>query len=188
MCVVRDGGARRALQRADRGLRHPGGRHGRSGQGLRQRPEVGGQRSDTIKILHVDPATGTATLAVDPARHLRHAVGPAGRARGLATDNKINAAFNNGPDPLIQTIENTFGIPIAHFVIIDFTGVINLVKSVGGINLDFPYPVRDNDDGNNNAGLNITHCRLSDPERQHGPGPGPLALLPVRGPTRVLGV
>ncbi len=77
---------------------------------------------------------------------------------GLATDNKINTAFNSGPDPLIQTIENTFGIPINHFVITDFSGVINLVQSVGGITLDFPYPVRDNDDGNNNSGLDIPHA------------------------------
>jgi LCP family protein required for cell wall assembly len=74
---------------------------------------------------------------------------------GLATDSKINAAFNYGPDPLIETIENTFGIPISHFVIIDFTGVVNLVNSVGGIRLNFTYPVRDDDDGNNNAGLYI---------------------------------
>ena len=110
------------------------------------------------------------------------------QARGLATDNKINTAFNDGPDPLIQTIENTFGIPIAHFVIIDFTGVINLVNSVGGINLNFPYPVRDNDDGNNNSGLDITHCRLPDAERDHGAGACPIALLPVRGTARLLGV
>jgi len=34
---------------------------------------------------------------------------PAGS--GLATDNKINAAFNYGPDPLIHTIEDTFVSP-----------------------------------------------------------------------------
>ena len=62
------------------------------------------------------------------------------------------------PIPLIQTIENTFGIPINHFVIIDFNGVIDLVKAVGGINLNFPYPVRDNDNGNNNSGLDITRA------------------------------
>ena len=71
---------------------------------------------------------------------------------GLSTDNKINTAFNSGPDALIETIENTFGIPINHFVITSFNGVIDLVKAVGGINLDFPYPVRDNDQGNNNSG------------------------------------
>ena len=118
--------------------------------------EVAGQRSDTIKILHIDPATGTARLLSIP-RDTYVAMSGVPASSGLATDNKINTAFNDGPGALIQTIENTFGISIAHFVIVDFNGVIDLVNSVGGINLDFPYPVRDNDDGNNNSGLDITH-------------------------------
>ena len=149
--------------------------------------QVGGQRSDTIKILHVDPAAGTARLLSIP-RDTYVALSGMPSGTGLSTDNKINTAFNSGPDPLIQTIENTFGIPINHFVITSFTGVIDLVKAVGGINLDFPYPVRDNDQGNNNSGLDITHAGCQTLERQHGPGPGPLALLRVRGPARVLGV
>jgi polyisoprenyl-teichoic acid--peptidoglycan teichoic acid transferase len=119
--------------------------------------EVGGQRSDTIKILHIDPATGTARLLSIP-RDTYVALSGMPSGTGLDTDNKINTAFNSGPIPLIQTIENTFGIPINHFVVTSFDGVIDLVQSVGGINLDFPYPVRDNDDGNNNSGLEITHA------------------------------
>ena len=119
--------------------------------------EVGGQRSDTIKILHVDPGGRHGPAPVDP-RDTYVALSGMPSGTGLATDNKINTAFNSGPDPLIQTIENTFGIPINHFVIIDFNGVIDLVQAVGGIKLNFPYPVRDNDDGNNNSGLDITHA------------------------------
>jgi LCP family protein required for cell wall assembly len=117
---------------------------------------VGGQRSDTIKILHVDPTTGTARLLSIP-RDTYVALSGLPPDSGLSTDNKINAAFNYGPDPLIDTIESTFGIEISHFVIIDFTGVVNLVNSVGGVTLNFPYPVRDDDNGNNNAGLYIPH-------------------------------
>ncbi len=118
--------------------------------------EVGGQRSDTIKVLHVNPSAGTAELLSIP-RDTYVALSGMPSGTGLATDNKINTAFNSGPDPLIQTIQNSFGIPISHFVVIDFSGVINLVQAVGGITLNFPYPVRDNDDGNNNSGLDIAH-------------------------------
>jgi LCP family protein required for cell wall assembly len=118
---------------------------------------VGGQRSDTIKVLHVDPAAGTARLLSIP-RDTYVALSGLPANSPLATDSKINAAFNYGPDPLIHTIENTFGIPISHFLIIDFTGVINLVNSVNGINLNFTYPVRDDDNGNNNAGLYVPHA------------------------------
>ena len=119
--------------------------------------QVGGQRSDTIKILHVDPTSGSAQLLSIP-RDTYVALSGMPSGTGLATDNKINTAFNSGPVPLIKTIENTFGIPINHFVITSFSGVIDLVKAVGGINLDFPYPARDNDNGNNNSGLVITHA------------------------------
>ncbi|HVA02123.1 MAG TPA: LCP family protein [Acidimicrobiales bacterium] len=118
---------------------------------------VGGQRSDTIKILHVDPATSSARLMSIP-RDTYVELSGMPPDTGLASHNKINTAFNSGPGALIQTIENTFGIPINHFVITSFSGVIDLVKAVGGINLNFPYPVRDNDQGNNNSGLDITHA------------------------------
>ncbi len=116
--------------------------------------QVGGQRSDTLKILHVDPATGTARLLSIPRDTFVQLSGMSS-GTGLSTDNKINTAFNNGPNALVKTIENTFGIPIEHFVILNFTDEINLVNAVGGINLDFPYPVRDDDNGNNNSGLKI---------------------------------
>jgi LCP family protein required for cell wall assembly len=133
------------------------GNSGGASQAFGSASLVGGQRSDTIKVLHVDPSAGTARLLSIPRDTYVSLSGmPAGS--GLSSHNKINAAFNYGPDPLIDTIENTFGIPISHFVIIDFTGVINLVNSVNGINLDFRYPVRDDDNGNNNSGLYIAHA------------------------------
>lgn len=115
---------------------------------------VGGQRSDTIKVLHVDPASGTARLLSIP-RDTYVRLSGLPKDSTLGTDNKINAAFNYGPDALIATVQNTFGIEISHFVIIDFTGVVDLVNSLGGVSLNFPYPVRDNDNGNNNSGLSI---------------------------------
>lgn len=117
--------------------------------------QVGGQRSDTIKILHVDPVTGSASLLSIP-RDTYVDITGLSASSGLASDNKINTAFNDGTGPLIQTVENSFGISISHYVVIDFTGLINAVDAVGGIHLDFKYPVRDNDNGVNNAGLKIT--------------------------------
>ena len=116
---------------------------------------VSGQRSDTIKILHVDPASGSARLLSIP-RDTFVDLSNMPANSGLAHANKINTAFNYGPGPLIATIQNTLGIPITHFVVIDFQGLTDAVNAVGGIYLNFPYPVRDNDNGTNNAGLQIT--------------------------------
>jgi LCP family protein required for cell wall assembly len=104
----------------------------------------------------VDPAAGVAKVLSIPRDTFVTLSGMPGSS-GLSTKNKINTAFDDGIEPLVQTIQNTLGISINHFVTIDFSGVINLVNAVGTISLDFPYPARDNDDGNNNSGLQITH-------------------------------
>jgi LCP family protein required for cell wall assembly len=119
---------------------------------------AGGQRSDTIKIVHVDPATGTAsTLSIPRDTYVQLSGVPA--STGLSTDNKINAAFGSGPDALIETIQNTFGIPISHYIVINFFGLQDAVNALGGVSMDFPYPVRDRDCSTgvcyNNSGLNI---------------------------------
>lgn len=118
--------------------------------------QVGGQRSDTIKIIHVDPAAGTARVLSIPRDTFVTLSGMPANSP-LSTKNKINTAFDSGIEPLVQTIQNTFGIAINHYVTVDFSGVINLVNAVGSISLNFPYPTRDDDNGNNNSGLQISH-------------------------------
>jgi LCP family protein required for cell wall assembly len=119
---------------------------------------AGGQRSDTIKIVHVDPASGTASsLSIPRDTYVTLSGMPADSQ--LASENKINAAFGAGPDALIQTIESTFGIPISHYIVISFFGLQDAVNALGGISMNFPYPVRDRDCSTgvcyNNSGLNI---------------------------------
>jgi len=131
------------------------GNAGQAAKSFGTASQVGGQRSDTIKILHVDPQAGTAELLSIP-RDTWVEMSGLPENSGLTGAQKINTAFNDGPVPLVDTIQNTFGIPINHFVVIDFQGLIDAVGSVGGVNMDVPFPVRDNDDGNNNSGLDIT--------------------------------
>lgn len=119
---------------------------------------AGGQRSDTLKIVHVDPSSGTASTLSIPRDTFVTITGlPANSP--LATRNKINAAFSAGPDAVVKTIENTLGIPIAHYIVINFFGVQDAVNALGGISLDFPYPARDRDCSTgtcyNNSGLDI---------------------------------
>jgi LCP family protein required for cell wall assembly len=132
--------------------------------------DAGGQRSDTIKIIRVDPATGTASSLSIP-RDTYVTLSGVSAGSQLADQNKINAAFGSGPDALIQTIESTFGIPINHYIVVNFFGLEDAVNALGGIKMDFPYPVRDHDcsvivDGtcSNNSGLNIptAGCQVLD--------------------------
>ncbi|HWE70659.1 MAG TPA: LCP family protein [Acidimicrobiales bacterium] len=131
---------------------------------------AGGQRSDTIKIVHVDPQAGTAsTLSIPRDTFVTLSGVPA--SSGVSTKNKINAAFAAGPnDPnpsgtgangVVQTVENTFGIPISHWIVVNFFGLTDAVNGLGGIKMNFPYPVKDYGDCNANGvysnctGLNI---------------------------------
>lgn len=101
------------------------------------RAQVGGLRSDTIMILRVDPASTRAALLSIP-RDLAVPIAGTGR-----TD-KINSAVHvGGPEALIQTIQDYFGIPINHYVQIDFSGFAEVVEALDGVPLYFPHPVRD---------------------------------------------
>jgi len=128
---------------------------------------AGGQRSDTIKIIRVNPSTGTASsLSIPRDTYVTLSGMPADSQ--LSPQNKINAAFGSGPDALIKTIENTFGIPISHYIVVSFFGLQDAVNALGGISMDFPSPVRDQDCStgvcHNNSGLDIptAGCQVLD--------------------------
>lgn len=96
---------------------------------------VGGQRSDTIIVLHVDPKQEKAAILSIP-RDLYVEL-PTGRK------GRINQAFEKGPGDLIRTIDSNLGIKIDHYVQVDFTGFRSIVDSIGGVTVYLPGPVRD---------------------------------------------
>jgi LCP family protein required for cell wall assembly len=103
-----------------------------------------GQRSDVIIVVRLVSSTHRIEMLSIP----RDTYVP---IPGSGGSNRINAAFNTGPSLLVQTIQQNFGIPINHVVVANFQGFEGMVNALGGISLDFPYPVRDPD-----SGLNVT--------------------------------
>ena len=101
---------------------------------------AGGQRSDVTMVARFDPATKTVTVLSIP-RDLW--VDIPGNVSGISGMNRINAAFNSGPDLLVQTIEEVLGIPVNHYMSVDFPGFSGMVNALGGITMDFPTPVKD---------------------------------------------
>jgi LCP family protein required for cell wall assembly len=115
---------------------------------------VGGQRSDVIKIMHVDPTKHTVTIVSIPRDTLVTLLAN----QSIYTNyNKINVNYGNGPALLVRTIEANFGIPISHVVQVSFGGLINMAQAVGGVYMNFPYPSRDKF-----SQINIRHpgCQL----------------------------
>ena len=101
---------------------------------------VGGQRSDVTMVARFDPAAKTVTVLSIP-RDLW--VDIPGNDSGISGMNRINAAYDGGPDLLIQTIEKDLGIPINHYVAVNFPGFSGMVNALGGVTMDFPTPVKD---------------------------------------------
>jgi LCP family protein required for cell wall assembly len=102
--------------------------------------EVTGQRSDTIMILRFDPATNSSALLSLP-RDLWVPIA------GTNGNGKINGAFSKGKDVLINTIQTDFGIPIHHYVEVNFEGFKKIVDAIGGVSLYFDVPARDTTTG-----------------------------------------
>jgi LCP family protein required for cell wall assembly len=104
------------------------------------REDVGGLRSDTIMVLRVDPSSGRASLLSLP-RDLWVPLASGGK-------NRINAAIETGgPTDLIDTIERYLGIPINHYVQVDFAGFRDLVAVIDGVKVWFDRPARDRRSG-----------------------------------------
>jgi LCP family protein required for cell wall assembly len=119
------------------------------------RSTVGGLRSDTIMILRVDPASERASLLSLP-RDLWVPLASGGNQR-------INAAIQSGgPEELIDTIEEYLGIPINHYVQVDFAGFRDLVAVIDGVEVYFKYAARDR-----NSGLNVEQpgCVMLSPDQ-----------------------
>ena len=96
---------------------------------------VGGQRNDTTLVVRVEPARKRVSMLSIP-RDLVVPIAGGG-------ENRINAALTGGPGQLVKTVEQNFGIPIHHYVLIDFDGFRAIVDALGGIDVRFPYPSRD---------------------------------------------
>jgi len=95
-----------------------------------------GINSDVIMILHLVAATRQVSVLSIP----RDTFVPNARAGGA---NKIDAGLVEGPSQLVAAIEDDFGIPIQHYVELNFASFANVVAAIGGIHMYFPEPVYD---------------------------------------------
>jgi LCP family protein required for cell wall assembly len=106
-----------------------------------------GARADTIMVVRIDPGAATVDVLSFP-RDLWLPIS------GTGESERINTAYGTeaGPQRLVDTIRDNFGIDIHHYAEIDFRGFEGLVDAVGGVPLYFERAVRDP-----NSGLQIDH-------------------------------
>ena len=97
---------------------------------------IGGQRSDTIMVLHL-PSNGGRPVLVSLPRDSYVPIPGFG-------SNKINAAFSlGGPKLLAQTVQNITGLHIDHYMGIGFGGFVRVVNAVGGVRICLKAPLVD---------------------------------------------
>ncbi|RIK43111.1 MAG: hypothetical protein DCC58_10115 [Chloroflexi bacterium] len=103
-------------------------------------------RSDTIIVVNIDPEAEVVTMMSIPRDVWVYIPG--------FREDKINAAYplgeanaasvpGGGPTLVAQTIEANFGIPIHYFATVDFDGFRKIVDTIGGVFIDVPAPVKD---------------------------------------------
>ena len=103
---------------------------------------VTGARTDTIIVVHSEH--GAVSLVSLP-RDL-WVTDPASGEKA-----RINSTFGAGPANLVRAIV-ALGVPIDHYVEVNFGGFAEIVDSVGGVTLDFPAPAKDD-----HSGLSVLH-------------------------------
>ncbi|MDX1615781.1 MAG: LCP family protein [Candidatus Promineifilaceae bacterium] len=113
--------------------------------GIDRRPgEAFISRTDTMMLMSIDPEDETAALLSIP-RDL-YVVLP-GRGR-----DRINTAFvyGSGRDNpaagaqyAMQTVSYNLGVPVDHYLLVDFSAVIRGVDALGGIDVYVPYNIAD---------------------------------------------
>ena len=110
---------------------------------------VTGVNSDVVMILHLNPAIPSVSILSIP----RDLFIPNARIEGAY---KIDAALEEGPSQLVAAVEEDFGIPIQHYVELNFDSFGNVVNALGGINMYFPEPVFD---AYSNLDVTTTGCQ-----------------------------
>jgi LCP family protein required for cell wall assembly len=94
----------------------------------------GGQRADVIMLLQVFPGEGRIQLLSLP-RDLK--------VTWNGSTSKINGIFNEGPAEIVTAVRAFAGVPIHHYLQVDFAGFAGIVDAVGGIEMTFPHAARD---------------------------------------------
>jgi polyisoprenyl-teichoic acid--peptidoglycan teichoic acid transferase len=100
----------------------------------------GGARGDVVMLVRVDADTSKAQILSIP-RDLYVDIPGHGQ-------NRINAAYAFGGSSLmVETVKANFNVEVNHYVEVDFVGFQSLVDEMGGIEIAFPYPARDQNSG-----------------------------------------
>ncbi|MFL6115709.1 MAG: LCP family protein [Catenulispora sp.] len=105
-------------------------------------------RADVEMLLHVSADRSNATvvsLPRDTMVPIPECVDAKGNHYGAQGVGMINSALAAGPGCQVDTVELLTHVKIDHFVMVDFSGVVDLTNAVGGVNVCVTKEVHDHD-------------------------------------------
>ncbi len=111
--------------------------------GSDQRPGDGGFRTDTILLLSLNPKLETASLTSFP-RDLYVYI------PGWTTQRINTAQAHGGFETTAMTFEYNFGVRLDHFVMINFWSFVQVIDSLGGVDVQVAVGLSDHRDGYGN--------------------------------------
>lgn len=132
------------------------------------RPGQGRARSDSIVIARLDKATKSVSLLSIP-RDTRVPV------PGHGNTKITHANAYGGPALAITTVKNYTGLPINHYIELNFAGFARIVNALGGVNIDVDVAINDKNGSNTGGVSNVT--RIAKGKQKLN---GPQALTYVR--------
>lgn len=101
-------------------------------------------RTDTMMLISIQPSQNRIALLSIP-RDLYVDIPGHGRDR-INTAFVYGSAGNNptaGAALVMQTVADTLGVPVDHYLLVDFSAVIKIVNILGGIDIYVPYTIDD---------------------------------------------
>jgi LCP family protein required for cell wall assembly len=112
------------------------------------RPGLGGERTDTIMIASIDPATGKVSFISLPRDTADVPIGPgqtySPKVTGLFQQYHLNSGSRKSAyQSMVKALQYTFGIEIDRYALVHFDGVISLIDQIGGIDVNLAQPFDD---------------------------------------------
>ena len=109
--------------------------------GTDRRPPHEGWRTDTMILVSIDPEDKIVSMVSIP-RDLYVAVPGYGKTRLNLADNIGEAQYypGGGPALLRATLEENLGMTFDHYIRIDFQGFVEVIDTLGGIDVDVQCP------------------------------------------------
>lgn len=129
--------------------------------GIDQRPgETGPFRTDTMLLARFNPATRRVALLSIP-RDLWVNIPTVG-------ENRINTAhFFGGPELARQTVQQVLGVPVHYYVVVNFDGFTQIIDAMGGIDVDVPETLHDENYPTEDYGITTIHIEAG-PQHMDG--------------------